>query len=120
VGLNLLSPGASRPGTITTEGLAAAVEQAANGIAITDTAGIIQYVNPAVRQSGSTSIRQYVNPAFTAMTGYSSEEAVGLHTRLLKAGRLDHCAELAPRAKGEFERFRNRLALVAWAPGSET
>jgi len=57
-------------------GLVAAVEQAADGIIITDTGGKIQYVNPA----------------FTAMTGYSSEEAVGQHTRILKSGR--HTAAL--------------------------
>ncbi len=50
--------------------LVAAVEQAADGIVITDTAGKIQYVNPA----------------FTAMTGYASQEAVGQHTRMLKSG----------------------------------
>ncbi len=52
-------------------GLVAAVEQAADGIVITDTGGIIQYVNPA----------------FTAMTGYTGEEAVGQHPRMLKSGR---------------------------------
>ena len=52
-------------------GLGAAVEQAADGIVITDTDGRIQYVNPA----------------FTATTGYSSEEAVGQHPRILKSGR---------------------------------
>jgi PAS domain S-box-containing protein len=52
-------------------GLAATVEQAADGIVITDSNGIIQHVNPA----------------FTAMTGYTSEEAVGQHTRILKSGR---------------------------------
>ena len=52
-------------------GLVAAVEQAADGIVITDTDGKIQYVNPA----------------FTAMTGYSSEEAVGQYPRILKSGR---------------------------------
>jgi PAS domain S-box-containing protein len=52
-------------------GLVAAVEQAADGIVITDPDGKIQYVNPA----------------FTAMTGYASEEAVGQHTRILKSGR---------------------------------
>ncbi len=51
-------------------GLVAAVEQAANGIVVTDTEGIIEYVNPA----------------FTLMTGYSSDEAVGQHTRILKSG----------------------------------
>ena len=51
-------------------GLVAAVEQAADSIVITDTDGRIQYVNPA----------------FTAMTGYTSEEAVGQYTRTLKSG----------------------------------
>ena len=58
-------------GIIERAGLVAAVEQAADGIVITDTDGKIQYVNPA----------------FTAMTGYTSEEAVGQHTRILKSGR---------------------------------
>jgi PAS domain S-box-containing protein len=50
--------------------LAAAIEQAAEGIVITDTgAGI-----------------RYVNPAFTRMTGYSAEEAIGQNPRLLKSG----------------------------------
>jgi PAS domain S-box-containing protein len=52
-------------------GLVAAVEQAADSILITDIRGTIVYVNPA----------------FTAMTGYSSEEAVGQSTRFLKSGR---------------------------------
>ena len=51
-------------------GLAAAVEQAADSIVITDTEGRIQYVNPA----------------FTAMTGYTSAEAVGQYPRTLKSG----------------------------------
>ncbi len=51
-------------------GLAAAVEQAVDGVVITDTNGNIQYVNPA----------------FTAMTGYSREEAVGQNPRVLKSG----------------------------------
>ncbi|HUA97923.1 MAG TPA: PAS domain S-box protein [Terracidiphilus sp.] len=50
--------------------LAAAVEHAADGIMMTDTRGTIQYVNPS----------------FTAMTGYSSEEAVGQNPRILKSG----------------------------------
>jgi two-component system, sensor histidine kinase and response regulator len=53
-------------------GLAAAVEQAADGFVITDAAGKIQYVNPA----------------FTAMTGYTYEEAVGQYPRILKSGLL--------------------------------
>jgi PAS domain S-box-containing protein len=48
----------------------AAVEQAADGVVITDTEGKIQYVNPA----------------FTAMTGYAREEAVGQNPRFLKSG----------------------------------
>jgi len=51
-------------------GLITAVEQAADGIVITDTDGNIQYVNPA----------------FTKMTGYSREEAEGKNPRLLKSG----------------------------------
>ena len=57
-------------GIIEQAGLVAAVEQAADGIVITDTDGKIQYVNPA----------------FTAMTGYTSEEAVGQYPRILKSG----------------------------------
>jgi two-component system sensor histidine kinase/response regulator len=56
--------------SIERSGLVTAVEQAADGIVITDTDGKIQYVNPA----------------FSAMTGYTSEEAVGQHTRILKSG----------------------------------
>jgi PAS domain S-box-containing protein len=51
--------------------LAAAVEHAADGIVITDIGGTIQYVNSS----------------FTAMTGYTSEEAVGRNPRLLQSGR---------------------------------
>src|SRR5579863_4712318 len=51
-------------------GLIAAVEQAADGVVITDTDGKIQFVNPA----------------FTVMTGYSSGEAVGRNPRILKSG----------------------------------
>jgi len=58
-------------GMIEHAGLVAAVEQAADGIVITDTGGKIRYVNPA----------------FTALTGYTSEEAIGQHTRILKSGR---------------------------------
>ena len=52
-------------------GLAAAVEQSADGIVITDTNGVIQYVNAA----------------FTTMTGYTSEEAVWQSPRILNSGR---------------------------------
>ena len=56
-------------------GLLAAVEQAADGIVITDVFGIIQFVNPA----------------FTAMTGYSRDEVLGQSPRILKSGQ--HPAE---------------------------
>ena len=52
-------------------GLIAAVEQAVDGIVITDTNGLIEYVNPA----------------FTTMTGYTHEEVLGQNPRLLKSGR---------------------------------
>lgn len=49
---------------------AAALDAAASAIVISDEKGIIQWVNPA----------------FTAMTGYSSQEAVGQKTSLLRSG----------------------------------
>jgi len=49
--------------------LAAAVDQAADAIVITNADGIIRFVNPA----------------FTAMTGYTSQEAVGQSTCILKS-----------------------------------
>jgi PAS domain S-box-containing protein len=52
-------------------GLVTAVEQAADGIVITDIDGRIQYVNPA----------------FSAMTGYSRLEVLGQNPRVLKSGR---------------------------------
>jgi PAS domain S-box-containing protein len=51
--------------------LAAAVEQTADSILITDVDGNIQYVNPA----------------FERITGYSEAEALGRHARLLKSGK---------------------------------
>jgi len=51
--------------------LVEAIKQAADGVVITDTGGTIQYVNPA----------------FTAMTGYTNQEAVGQNPRILKSGR---------------------------------
>ncbi len=47
-----------------------AVEQSANAIIITNRQGIIEYVNPA----------------FTRMTGYTPEEAIGQNPRILKSG----------------------------------
>jgi PAS domain S-box-containing protein len=53
--------------------LATAIEQAAEGVMITD-------LEPRI---------QYVNPAFTRMTGYSRAEALGQNPRLLKSDRHD-------------------------------
>jgi PAS domain S-box-containing protein len=53
--------------------LATAVEQAAEGILITDAAGTILYVNPA----------------FEKTSGYSRAEVTGQNPRLLKSGRQD-------------------------------
>ncbi len=53
--------------------LAAAVEQAAEDIIITNADRIIQYVNPA----------------FEATTGYSSDEVVGQHVSILRSGKHD-------------------------------
>ncbi len=53
--------------------LAAAVEQIAQSVVITDTGGTIQYVNAA----------------FTAMTGYGREAAIGANPRILRSGRHD-------------------------------
>lgn len=51
----------------------AAIEAAAEGIAITDRNGIIEYANPAL----------------TAISGYSREELVGRSTRIFSSGRHD-------------------------------
>ena len=51
--------------------LTCALEQAADGVVITDTRATIQYVNPA----------------FTRLTGYSAEEVLGKTPNLLKSGR---------------------------------
>jgi len=50
--------------------LSVAVEQSANTVVITDLNGYIEYVNPR----------------FTQTTGYTREEALGQHTRILKSG----------------------------------
>ncbi|MEO8585558.1 MAG: diguanylate cyclase [Acidobacteriota bacterium] len=52
---------------------ATALRSAANGVVITDREGTITWVNPAA----------------CAITGYSSDELVGQHTRVLKSGRHD-------------------------------
>jgi diguanylate cyclase (GGDEF)-like protein/PAS domain S-box-containing protein len=51
----------------------AAIEAAAEGIAITDPGGIIEYVNPAL----------------TVITGYDAEELNGLSTRIFNSGKHD-------------------------------
>jgi len=56
--------------SVETAGLMEAWEQAATGIVITSTDGTIRFVNSA----------------FSAMTGYSSEEALGQSPRVLKSG----------------------------------
>ena len=55
------------------EPLARAVEQSADLVMITDRQGTIEYVNPA----------------FETLTGYSRDEAVGRHSRMLKSGQHD-------------------------------
>lgn len=50
--------------------LAAAVEQAAETVVVTDTEGTIEYVNPAFERS----------------SGYSAENAIGQNPRILKSG----------------------------------
>jgi len=50
--------------------LTQAVEAAANGIAIVDRAGVMRWINPA----------------FTRLTGYTKEECIGQHTRILRSG----------------------------------
>ncbi|HTI98752.1 MAG TPA: PAS domain S-box protein [Dongiaceae bacterium] len=64
---------AHRLAEASTNRLAAAVEQAAEDILITDAAGKIEYVNPA----------------FEHTTGYSRQEVLGQTPRLLKSGRHD-------------------------------
>ncbi|MDQ6956043.1 MAG: PAS domain S-box protein, partial [Mariprofundaceae bacterium] len=53
--------------------LSQAIEQAGESILITDTKGIIEYVNPM----------------FTKMTGYESDEVLGENPRILKSGNQD-------------------------------
>ncbi len=50
--------------------LSRAVEQSANAIVVTNLNGIIEYVNPG----------------FSRITGYTPQEAIGQHTRMLKSG----------------------------------
>src|SRR5580692_2756471 len=55
------------------ESLARAVEQVAEAIVITDCRGSIEYVNPA----------------FSRMTGYTAQEAIGRTPRMLHSGKQD-------------------------------
>ncbi len=52
--------------------LTTAIEQSASSVVITDTTGIIEYVNPY----------------FTKITGYTQEEAIGQKTSILKSGQM--------------------------------
>ncbi len=52
--------------------LSRGVEQSANAIIITNLDGVIEYVNPA----------------FTRITGYTAEEAIGQNPRMLKSGKM--------------------------------
>lgn len=53
--------------------LSRALQQSASLVMITDTQGVIEYVNQA----------------FSDVTGYSYEEIIGVHTRILKSGTTD-------------------------------
>jgi len=53
--------------------LAAALKAAANSVSVTDSTGQIVWTNPA----------------FSKLSGYSAEEAVGIHRRVLKSGAHD-------------------------------
>ncbi|MGD0095557.1 MAG: PAS domain S-box protein [Terracidiphilus sp.] len=103
------------------EDLLEAVEQAADGIVITDASGKIEYVNPA----------------FTDLTGYSSEEAVGQSPRLLKSGqnsaalyeelwstilsgRVWHGEVINRRKDGSFYNEEMRIAPVKDSKGATT
>jgi two-component system, sensor histidine kinase and response regulator len=52
------------------------------------TAAIAQAADAIVMVDSDATIR-YVNPAFTRMTGYSAEEAIGQNPRMLKSNRQD-------------------------------
>ena len=48
----------------------------------------IESTADAVYVTNLESVIQYVNPAFTQITGWSAEEAIGQHTHILRSGRL--------------------------------
>ena len=91
--------------------LSRAVEQSANTVVITDTKGYIEYVNPK----------------FTETTGYSREEAVGQHTRILKSGEtsadeykgLWETIASGNEWQGEFHNKRKKGELFARGTGEE-
>jgi PAS domain-containing protein len=56
---------------------------------ITLLATAIGQIGEAVVITDALATIQYVNPAFTRITGYTAEEAVGLYPRFLKSGRQD-------------------------------
>jgi PAS domain S-box-containing protein len=62
-----------REALLTLQLLSRVVEQTADSVVLTDTQGVIQYVNPA----------------FEATTGYRRDEALGKTPRILKSGRHD-------------------------------
>ncbi len=77
--------------------LATAVSQAGEAVVITDPDGIIQYVNPAFEQN----------------TGYTSEEAIGNSTNILKSGKVDDTVyremwETVTHGKSWHGRFTNK------------
>ncbi|WP_176957789.1 PAS domain S-box protein [Mariprofundus sp. KV] len=59
--------------TMRLDKLSQAVEQAGEGVVITDREGVIEYINPA----------------FSEITGYSFDEVIGENPRLLKSGKHD-------------------------------
>jgi len=85
--------------------LITAIEQSAEAVVIADMEGFMRYVNPA----------------FSAITGYSKEEAVGQRTSLLKSGRHDDAffAKLwttilsGQTWRGEFENRRKDGSIIA-------
>src|SRR5688572_13148418 len=52
-------------------------------------AAVLQSFANAVLITDATGVVTWVNPAFARLTGYSAEECVGQHTRLLKSDRHD-------------------------------
>ena len=74
--------------------LAQSIEQSPASVVITDEEGTIEYVNPA----------------FTTITGYSAEEAIGENPRVLKSG--EHPEGLLRRAVAHDYRGRDLAGRV--------